>query len=527
MCMKRYLSILEVSQKQAYIFASNKLKDNIINSAVIAYVISPGYLKKILEGMEFSEEKNVVSSGGGNTVLEFPNIEKAKEAVQKITETIYREFDGLELFAKTIECDETASLTESLKELKKALERKKSVRRAAFHQGTYGVEKISPKTLSAVAKNAVSKEKRDLQERELGQVSKEFCPPQFKVVNEFDRLGGEKNETNFIAVVHIDGNGMGARVDSLYQAIGGEDWETAKEKLRRFSEEIDRDFKKAFQEMAEEIGESLENGSLKGKLALKDTDFPVRRVITAGDDICYVTEGRLGIESARIFIEKLTQKRNKVDGNGYAACAGVAIVHQKYPFYRAYELAEMLCSNAKRYGAEISPRDNGSSISSIDWHIEFGELKDSISKIRENYVTVDGNQLELRPYIIDAPSQIMEDKIYIAKKYSSFKRIILAILANESKYGIGKIKGLRSALKKGEVATKNYLFFYQMEQILIENRPRNEEISEEDMKRFFTGQVKKGEAFIEQPDQKKHSILFDAIELMDTYLAIEKEGEAL
>ena len=72
-----------------------------------------------------------------------------------------------------------------------------------------------------------------------------------------------------------------------------------------------------------------------------------------------------------------------------------------------------------------------------------------------------------------------------------------------------------------------HLFFYQMEQILTENRPRNEEISEEDMKRFFTGQVKKGEAFIEQPDQKKHCILFDAIELMDTYLAIEKEGEAL
>ncbi len=524
--MKRYLTILEVSQKQAYIFASNKLRDNVINSAVIAYVISPGYLTKILEGSGFSEEKNVISSGGGNTVLEFSDEDKAKEAVRKITETVYREFDGLELFAKTIACEEAASLTESLKELKKALERKKSVRRAAFHQGTYGIEMICPKTLSVETKNKDSKEKEELQERELKQVAKQFCPKDFEVVNDFKKLGGEKNESNFISVVHIDGNGMGARVDSLYQEIEKEDWETAKAKLRRFSREIDNDFKAAFREMAEEIGESLKNGSLKGKLALESNNFPVRRVITAGDDICYVTEGRIGIESARIFIEKLTNKKNNVDKKGYSACAGVAIVHQKYPFYRAYELAEMLCSNAKKYGAGISPEDNGSSISSIDWHIEFGELKDSISKIRENYVTTDGNQLELRPYIIAAPRNIMDDKTYVARKYSSFKRSILTILADESKYGTGKVKGLRAALKKGETATKNYLSFYQMEQILIENRPRNEEISEEDIEQFFTGQAKKREAFIGQPDQKKHSTLFDAIEMMDTYLAIEKGGEA-
>ena len=38
--MSRVITILEISQKQAYIYESNKLKDNIINSAVIAYVLS-------------------------------------------------------------------------------------------------------------------------------------------------------------------------------------------------------------------------------------------------------------------------------------------------------------------------------------------------------------------------------------------------------------------------------------------------------------------------------------------------------
>ena len=41
---ERYLTILEVSQKQAYIFQSNELKKNILNSAVIAWIMDQDYL---------------------------------------------------------------------------------------------------------------------------------------------------------------------------------------------------------------------------------------------------------------------------------------------------------------------------------------------------------------------------------------------------------------------------------------------------------------------------------------------------
>ncbi len=69
--MQRYLTILEVSQKQAYIFASNKLKENIVNSEVIARILSPEYLTKVLRDTGYSDEKNMVYSGGGHTILEF------------------------------------------------------------------------------------------------------------------------------------------------------------------------------------------------------------------------------------------------------------------------------------------------------------------------------------------------------------------------------------------------------------------------------------------------------------------------
>lgn len=40
--MERYLVMLEVSQKQAYIFGSNKLKDNIRNSGDYCLDYEPG-----------------------------------------------------------------------------------------------------------------------------------------------------------------------------------------------------------------------------------------------------------------------------------------------------------------------------------------------------------------------------------------------------------------------------------------------------------------------------------------------------
>lgn len=520
--MSRYLTILEVSQKQAYIFASNKVQDNIVNSAVIAHVLCPDYLNKILSDTGYTDSNNMVYSGGGHTILEFENPEVAKKHVAKITETVYREFEDLEIFAKTIEYDETESPEKNLKKLTAELERKKSIRQSSFKHGSFGIEQISSDTLDIkVSENEKpSKEKADIKESEYNEAAHEFTAADYRPVYKFEDLGGSKDDSNFIAVVHIDGNGMGKRVEELYEKIDSSNWNSVKQELRKFSEGIDEDFKSAYKQMTEEVGELLKEENINSKLDLTNKNFPIRRIITAGDDICFVAEGRIGVECARIFIEKLIAKKNKVDEKSYAACAGVAIVHQKYPFYRAYELAELLCSNAKKYGAKISPEDNGASISSVDWHVEFGELKDTLKEIRQVYETADGNRLELRPYIVNAPQSIMEDSNYTLKMYENFKRVICALQSNKATYGTGKVKELRSALKQGETATKNYLEFNRMKDILKENKTG--EVKGEDLLKLFTGFNEDDTAFVMSDDGRKHSILFDSIELMDTFIPMER-----
>lgn len=515
----RYLTILEVSQKQAYIFASNKLQDNITNSAVIAWVMSPEYFEQKAENAGlFNSKDNLVYSGGGHTILEFATGEQAKEFTRKITTTIRKEYPGIEVFAKTLEYDENKNAGENLKALTAALERKKALREAAFHQGSFGVEKVDLVTLTPVAAEqpeTVGKMPEAEQRTDDALSAREYG---YEMVRKFDELGGSKGKSNFIAVVHIDGNAMGKRVENLYQKNRDASWEEYKGKLKRFSDSIDRDFKEAYKEMVQTVAQNLGNGKLDA-LDISGKRFPVRRIITAGDDICFVCEGRIGLECAAVFIQALTKKVNAEDGESYAACAGVAIVHQKYPFYRAYELAEQLCSSAKRFGVSIN-RDLGGEVSSIDWHLEFGEMKDSLEKIREAYKTADGKYLELRPYIVCAPKEVIQAEPY--RRYENFKKLIKRIQENELSYSRARLKELRTVLKQGEVATKHYLKFHKIEDIA---RDSYQDIFKEvDHSGVGTGKQLERRIFLEIGNGKKteqRAVLFDAVEMVDSFLELE------
>lgn len=507
-----YLMILEVSQKQAYIFSSNKLKDNIRHSENICQVTDPEYFGDVAAkaGISFCEDDNVVYSGGGHTVLEFQEEKEAKEFAYEVSKTVRQDFPGLELFIKTEPYDENAAPGKNLEKLTEALEIKKSIRRASFGQGTFGVERI----------DASSRKVKPLGDRFADQEPgirrksrEEYVPEGYKATPKFENLGNTQHTSSFIAVIHIDGNAMGKRVKQLREDHKEKPWDQYKAILKRFSASVDRDFKNSYREMADRIAENLKNGAGE-KLDLKENYFPVRQIILAGDDVCFVTEGRIGLEAARIFIEQLSGKCNEQDGMGYTACAGVAIVHHKYPFYKAYELAEMLCSNAKRSIAEYGTEGKACA---IDWHIEFGELVDSIEDLREKYITADGCRLELRPYLLSAADDVLKKEPI--RRYDNFKKLLSELQQEKASYARGKLKEFREALKEGETASEYYLKSNLLGELSVTGY---EGVYKEiDMSRMFSGQGLEGKTFVETADKKKRSLYFDGIEIIDTFVALD------
>lgn len=499
--MKKLLLIMEVSQKQAYIFKNKELKKNIDASYTIDEITSSGYFKKYFPEY-YNEEKNLVYSGGGHTILVFDNdVEendntgKENQAVRfakKLSKQIFCDYDGLEVFIKIMDYDENAEPSENIQNLMKMLEEKKAIRRASFRQGTFGME--------------VLQEKKDAKTRREEKMEGEEITP-YKLVTQLEKLGGNKDDNNFIAVVHIDGNLMGKKVQEndkeLRKILDGisdpeKKLDMYREKKQEFSEKIDKLFKGAYNDMQNVVKKQIENGDLKD-LSLeevvngeKQINFPIRRIITAGDDICFVSEGRIGIECAVEYMKALW-KRSKGENS---ACAGVAIVHQSYPFYKAYEIAESLCSSAKKYNASLD-KEGCANACAIDWHIEYGEMYGGLDEIRKHYVDADGKSILARPYFVCG------DEKYEGKAgnrtYANFKQTM-----EEMEYALHnkcedeedrmiarrKLKELRTYLKESDEAVDAYFKKSRLDQYLTKNDKN-----------------------------------FDVIEVMDTYIGFQTEED--
>lgn len=503
--MKKLLLIMEVSQKQAYIFKNKELKKNIDASYTIDEITSSGYFEKYFPEY-YNEEKNLVYSGGGHTILVFDNdVEendntgKENQAVRfakKLSKQIFCDYDGLEVFIKIMDYNENDDPSKKIQNLMQKLEEKKAIRRASFRQGTFGME--------------VSQEKKDAKTRREEKMEGEEITP-YKLVTQLEKLGGNKDDNNFIAVVHIDGNLMGKKVQKNDEVIdgilkpqgnkltSGEKLDIYRAEKQKFSKDIDDLFQDAYNDMQNVVKKQIENGSLKD-LSLEETkengekqiNFPIRRIIRAGDDICFVSEGKIGIECAVEYMKALW-KRSEGENS---ACAGVAIVHQSYPFYKAYEIAESLCSSAKKYNASLD-KEGCANACAIDWHIEYGEMYGGLDEIRKHYVDADGKSILARPYFVCGEPEY-EGKAG-NRTYANFKQTM-----EEMEYALHnkcedeedrmiarrKLKELRTYLKESEEAVDAYFKKSRLDQYLTKNDKN-----------------------------------FDVIEVMDTYIGFQTEED--
>ncbi|MCI9005617.1 MAG: hypothetical protein HFH39_10345 [Lachnospiraceae bacterium] len=511
--MSRYLMMIEASQKQAFIFRNKRLANNIYASHLIQYITSEKCFQEIAP-QEFAKG-SVVYNGGGHTVLEFCSRGDAKAFAQKLTKYVIEQFRGLEVFVKIYEYNKALTPEENEKKLTQMLEEKKARRETSFCQQKFGIEAMGnggkERDLSEIYK---LKEKNMAVQTPIEEEIQELLKD-YTLVHKFQDLGGTKEESNFIAVVHIDGNLMGKRVGELAESIKSnmtekteKGWEDYKQTKHNFSEAIDHDFKKAYYDMLKSVIGQIDNGMLLDKLSLQQKDgkycFPVRDIILAGDDICFVTEGRIGVACAVAYLKSIWKQVNGVDQKNYSACAGVAIVHQKYPFYRAYELAEELCSNAKRMIAQLDPQASAN-VCAIDWHISYGEMENGLSQIRRQYQNREGGRLEMRPYLVCG------DAAFLAKenirRYEHFEGFITSVQEQEIA-ARGKLKSLRAVLKDEERTGVNYLKSNLLEDMVWQARECYE-LKEKDQSEKL---------FYQTFDGEKRNMLFDAIELADTYI---------
>ena len=116
----------------------------------------------------------------------------------------------------------------------------------------------------------------------------------------------------------------------------------------------------------------------------------------------FVCDGRVGLHLTAYYLQEFAKGRIRVSGKCQPvdACAGVAIVHSKFPIAQAYYFADELCGLAKAHRRDENKNNEEKSGSWLDFQIIQEGITESISALRDSqYRSLEGQKLhQHRPY---------------------------------------------------------------------------------------------------------------------------------
>lgn len=541
------IALYDTMSIQTFIYNSNKLRDNKGASLLVEDCFQKYLLKAIdhvieekntirlqwkeqLKPADFTSDSSVACEviyiGGGNALLYFKDVELYKAINTEFSRLLLAHIPGITVISAYEAIDETTDFGKLMDTLFKKLQFKKQETRGMMTAPAMSITR----TCSYTHKPATSLDNDDRwiseeleQKRKRVQESKTVLTAigekakyqiQKELYAEVEDMAGEKGE-QWIATVHIDGNSMGNHVNAV---LKNKNLIVGTETIRKFSFGIQNVYEKAYENMLESC-KKLMKDSKDFRLSKKYKEaVPFRKIYSAGDDVTFVCYGPLAIKAAELYLNEI--QKCEIEGRKLSACAGIAYAKPGYPFSKAYAIAEQCCKNAK-YKARDKKNTDGCY---IDFQIIRGGL-DDLNALRSNdyYMpSEDGRQynLLLRPYLVlkdgedylpsvkkDALSYFYDFSEFIYKSNSQEKH-------QQNNYSIArsKFKDLRNAYCNSKEAASVLIG-------LMKRRYRDEVET--------LGQlVCQRESGVETPyiDSNGNVVLWDALEMMDLYISLEREG---
>jgi len=271
---------------------------------------------------------------------------------------------------------------------------------------------------------------------------------------DFESLAGG----GYMAVVHIDGNSIGARTKPLRersdQAKDFLEWMTAQFEIEMFFHRIRVDLRNALVNALTAVFTD-DTANCDGKTKIR----PYQILMVGGDDILLVCRADLALPFVARFAKSLESGKVHTKANcdePLTVGVGVVISKPSLPFHRLHELAENLAGTAKAlFRSRV--RSNCAPISVVDWMVIGGTWAGDVAASRAKNDVVDddcGNRLCLsgKPYVIlnSADSATVADR-----QHCSLELLLEKKGALVSKYGRsdaaarGQLRGLESELRRG------------------------------------------------------------------------------
>lgn len=554
---KYALAMYDVRGKQEYIFKTNKLKEIVGGSCIIRdcfkdYLFpsaeeymrrkakkegiplsddevcgiynyndpkkEPEYISEINKGKEFSQKAfermmkdekcaaryagEVVYEGGGNFFVLYKDKETCIEINKIFTRKLLKELYTLKVLCTYIELEN--GLVNFIEDRKKLYEKHRiseaeesvicPVNTLPFVQ----VDEVTSLPLTKYNENTrkkVSTEAEAKLAKHLDVYNEKYGE------KDLDKLVTRKGEESLLAVVYIDGNNMGAKVQNV---LGTEtSYDQCVKKLRETSEFIQKNY---VEDRIKDIDQMLEEKAKKGKKKAGK-----RLVVFAGDEINLICNARDAYDIAKIYLKGLHQVSWKDSTEPCSACAGIAIFHSHAPYAQAYKIAEECCESGKTRikKLEKAREKEGKSkeVCYIDVHYCQKGIGMSLDDIREKEV----GGLISKPWLLD-----MEDEKNTTSKMPEditimeIEKVVEALQMIESRTNV---KDLAVAAKLSEGA-------FNLEMRRIYAHQSDEDIKRR-MKEIF---VQEDREEFGQKYKKYRKMIYDIVIVYDLWFRKE-EGE--
>ena len=192
----------------------------------------------------------------------------------------------------------------------------------------------------------------------------------FRFDNHDDQHSANKNNDREaikdMAIIHIDGNGLGIILMALREALKGESNEEFQKNFRIFSETLNNATVKAAQAATQFVFDNAQY-SHKEKIFL-----PMRPIVLGGDDITLLIRADLALEYSKIFCTEFENSSrealkslftNKLKNSGlkdYLTASGGILFHKAgHPIMQSIHLVESLCEGAKKLTKQVYANANG------------------------------------------------------------------------------------------------------------------------------------------------------------------------
>lgn len=371
--MDRYLYGASIQGIQSFIFQTNKLRE-IVGASDLVDHLSSTYFKEFLQqnGVTFKEE-NLILSAAGNIKYEFENSKDCEKIVLNFPKAIMLEAPGIAVSQAVVKLEKSDDYGKALQNLegKLRIQRNKTryslgdfnpfrIGETARRTGGLGIDYLKNEVIDLSQQKKIkrsNKAESKLMEILTGRKTATIIRDNSELAIEW---GDFTSSNNWLAIIHADGNGLGAHIISIYNKIEGQ---RIKEVIREFSKSLDKATKSAVKKTYDEI---FGNG-------LDTYEPPIRPILIGGDDITVVVKGDAAIPFTNSFLknfEKETQSefenlesrlnlrsKNLALAKGLTACAGISFVKPNYPFHYGVHLSESLTAAAKIHSKSNKSED--------------------------------------------------------------------------------------------------------------------------------------------------------------------------